>query len=411
MRLWRRQAYMIKNFREITSEIPIAQTWKFLRYYKDTTFVSNNIRAIHNIEEKQHESNVKKQAIQIGFCIDQAEQYFSAASNVGLATKPVMLYYGIVALSQALVLLRSDGSNSLDARRKAKKHQHHGLEIVGNLEEAFRGSLETREILETINCKCNKNKNQTPWGQFPLLYSVLVSPVFAVSMDIHDHGQSTYITKTITQSCSDFRNLEEIADQEFNLLDLVKSMPDMFDTLLELGLQPDLCKGNLKATAIRFYKDDADDKKVWTHTQESHDFFLDGLNQKSKELLLKFYNEINPDIKVQADLGTNLHLVVERDIENTEIKRWYYPDVVEDINSIKYFILKPKDYISEPASFFVFAYALSMLARYYPELWIMAITKNVRFAEFVDTVLNTMSRKYPNLILDQMTGIKHYIHI
>ena len=45
------------------------------------------------------------------------------------------------------------------------------------------------------------------------------------------------------------------------------------------------------------------------------------------------------------------------------------------------------------------------------DVWMHAIGKNVRLAELIDSLLNIIHRKFPNMILNQMTSVKHYIHI
>jgi hypothetical protein len=56
-------------------------------------------------------------------------------------------------------------------------------------------------------------------------------------------------------------------------------------------------------------------------------------------------------------------------------------------------------------------YNLRMLSNYYPDIWMKTIDQNVQIVEVVDTFLNIVYRKFPNLILDQMTGTKHVIHL
>src|ERR1700722_13654198 len=104
----------IGSVREITADNPSAEIWKYLRFFLDATATAELIHQIHGLPAKTEAKNIQKQAQQIGFCIRQAEQYFIASTQVGLPTRPVLLYYGAVSLSQALILLKNDGSFSLD---------------------------------------------------------------------------------------------------------------------------------------------------------------------------------------------------------------------------------------------------------------------------------------------------------
>lgn len=89
----------------------------------------------------------------------------------------------------------------------------------------------------------------------------------------------------------------------------------------------------------------------------------------------------------------------------------YFSDIVEDINGKKFYILNPEDYLPQPASHLIILFCLGMLCRYYPDVWMKVIDENVQVAELTDSLLNIIYRKFPNLILDQMTGIQHYVHL
>jgi hypothetical protein len=403
---------MINNFNEITSENPIEQIWKLLRFFRDIPSVSDKIRSIHGITNGKFDSDVKKQAQQIAYCIRQAEEYFHASSQVGLATRPLLLYYGAVSLSQALVLLRQDGTHSLDALRQAKKHSHHGLTPIKGLIETAHLAASTEDFLSIIQCECHI-QNGSPWGQFALFYQSLVPCAFGIETEVRDQGKSTFLRGHDVQTCADLLPLDSIVPKCFNASDLVKCLPDMYFALRQLGIQPDLCRGSIKGSLMRSYKKNkktseqvrAKDKFLW-------DFFIDGVTAEQKKHLLTFYKERNPDISLQADLGSNLHLRLNIELTpKKQVSQAYFPDIVDDINGRKFYILRPEAYIPEPATQFVLLYCLGMLARYYPDIWIKSIDGSVQIAELTDSLLNIIYRKFPNLILDQMTWVKHYVHL
>src|SRR5262245_53180305 len=114
----------MKTVTRIISDNPVQQLWKMLRLYLDVAWVADEIRRLHRIEQGKHEKYILKQATQIGYCIRQAEEYWRASAQVSLATRPLLLYYGAVSLSQALYLLKLDGEASFDRRRETNKHHH-----------------------------------------------------------------------------------------------------------------------------------------------------------------------------------------------------------------------------------------------------------------------------------------------
>jgi len=113
---------------DIASTIPNSQaeslTWLRLRRFKNVPFTTNFLMELHQLPSNGR-GNAKKQAEQIRFCLIQAEEYFTAARAVTLATKPLLAYYGVMSFALAEILLKQSGDSSLDRARS--EHAHHGL--------------------------------------------------------------------------------------------------------------------------------------------------------------------------------------------------------------------------------------------------------------------------------------------
>lgn len=229
---------MIENSKDITSENPIGQIWKYLRSFLDVTSVSKRIRRIHTIPNGKFDSDVKKQARQIGYCVRQAEEYFQASSQVGLATRPILIYYGAVSLSRALTLLRQDGCHSFDALRKSDKHNHHGLDLVRGLAATARPIDGPEAFFNSLQCKLHtkdgspqplgrpdgsaekppvKTTKTTdprekiiPWGNFPLFYRSLVPCAFMIDFEVRDRRKSTFIKGARPYVCADLLPLNSL---------------------------------------------------------------------------------------------------------------------------------------------------------------------------------------------------------
>ena len=91
------------------SESPQETLWWHLGRFRNVKEVAIRIRDRHNSGE-----NAKKQAGQIRQSIEQSSEYYRAARSVSLATKPLLLYYGMAALAWAVVLFRRTGEYALD---------------------------------------------------------------------------------------------------------------------------------------------------------------------------------------------------------------------------------------------------------------------------------------------------------
>ena len=162
---------------------------------------------------------------------------------------------------------------------------------------------------------------------------------------------------------------------------------------------------------MRHYKKDEQGKEMLERTIETHDFFVDGVAPDQKEQLLKYYASVNADIRMEADFGANIHLQLLRENPSARELPRYYPDITNDLSGRKFFIVRPDQYVPEAAAHFILLFALGMLSRYYPDVWIKIIDENVQIAELTDSLLTIVQRKFPNLILDQLTWVKHYVHL
>jgi hypothetical protein len=419
---------MIRDFKEITAENPVKEVWKLLRFFRDVKFASEQHRRILNISEEQykkHKKYIEKQAKQIGYCIRQAEEYFQASSQVGLATRPNLLYYGAVNLSQALILLKNNGEYSLDLRREQERHKHHGLEFKKSVKD-FKPDQGTESFFNLLQCsvyskpesdKEQQSQKQTPWGHFPLFYKSLIPSAYGIPIEIHNpksgHGiliNQGFFIKKISQSVANILDIENLLiPNKFNSLEIIKLLPDMYFFLNQVNINPELLPGSIKI--IEYQNEESEENK--RRIEEIHIFSIDKILPNWKSDLKNSYAQRFTDTQflILTESDTNISFQLSRQyFPESEDSGFDYPDLVDDITGRKFYIVKPETYIPEPAAHFILLFCLGMLCRYYPDIWIKAIDENVQVAELTDSLLNIIYRKFPNLILDQMTETKHYVH-
>lgn len=400
----------MNTYRDIVTEDPIAQVWKLLRSFLDCDFVVARIKALQGVSEPKFSADVRKQAKQIGYCIRQAEEYFRAQSHVGLATRPLLLYYGVISLATAIVLLRQDGSHSLDFLRKVKKHQHHGLNLSrDSLQGLTRSGLGTWGLFSAIRCTVNLRDNR-PWGLFGLFYESLTPCCVACSAETRDAGKSTYLSSHNLHLSTDPVPIDSLTGKTLDMLELMKALPDLYFSLASAGIRPALCRGSLKQTGMRHYGKDASGQEKLEKVVETTDWFVDGVAPDAKQALISLLKDKNPNASLVADFGTNLHFHQSIEV-SPDLKPYYMPDVLDDVNGRLFYVVPPKETIPEPAAYFILCYCLGMLSRYFPDLWMRIMDERVEVAELTDSFLNIVARKFPNLILDQMTDIKHHVHL
>lgn len=105
------------------TETPLTELWRQLRYLRSPANVKNLLigktksgRSIHWPDSPDTEL----QAYSISACIKQAEEYYSAAEQVGLSTEPLLQYYGALSLAKAICL-------SSDPNTRLEHLNYHGL--------------------------------------------------------------------------------------------------------------------------------------------------------------------------------------------------------------------------------------------------------------------------------------------
>lgn len=393
---------MINQFREARSEAPTKEVWKHLRFFLDQTAVIETIKQVHNLEGKNHDSNIKKQAEQIGLCIEQAEEYFNAAGTVGLSTRPLLQYYGAVALTRALTLLKLDGNYSIDALRKQKKHKHHGLELVSASNYQLNQGEHWSSFFERTKCQIFV-KDDSPWGHFPLFYMSLVPSAMFFSSRLRVKGKTIYIEKPIVMDSAEKLDIKKLVGRDLNLLEMIRELPELQSLLNQFGITPTLRRGNIRAEIVQTLTENR-----ITHESHCYDFFVNAISSDTKKALVEAYTRRG--LKLVDDIGAHLHLRLEFELNEGQSTTFHAPDVVDDLVGNKYFVLDPDSYIQEEAKYFIILYCLGMISRYYPDVWVKVLKSSTLVREITDSLLSLIERKLPNLILDQLTGVKHYIH-
>jgi hypothetical protein len=399
---------VISRTRPIVTDQPDREIWKLIRLFLDERSTSRRIKEIHGISTKNHDSNVLKQARQIGQSIRQAEEYFAASRSVSTATRPLLLYYGAVSLARSLVLLRRDGSYSFDALRKMDRHAHHGLDLRKHFLSDSRSRQDPLDFLKAIACVLHIHESHDiPWGNFPIFYEALISPAIVVRQNLFEAGAATYAQRDVVLCTCDVQKLETLRERDLNLLHLMRAMPDMWLQLTDLEAGPTVCPGRVELQTTR-HGGPAD--STVTQVDERWDFYVNAIRGEDKESLKAVYAR-NPKIQFLSEGPTSLRLRFAYSFTPGHEESHYIPDIVDTMTGRHFYIVNPDSYIAEPAACLAMLFSLGMLSRYFPDVWMDAIDRNVVLAELLDSVLGTINRKFPQLLLDQLTGLKHYIQL
>jgi hypothetical protein len=118
---------VITQVSKVRTSDPSGFAWAGLRKFQNVENVAQKLEAIHKVPAKYKDA-VRKQALQIRYCLIQAREYFTTAAAVTTATKPNLLYYGTMSLALAEILFKQSGESSLDKARQ--QNRHHGLTMT-----------------------------------------------------------------------------------------------------------------------------------------------------------------------------------------------------------------------------------------------------------------------------------------
>ncbi len=106
----------------IWTDAPVSKIWRQLRYFTAAANVRNLLVGQTNSrrEERWPVEEASTRAHDVASCVEQADEYFQASRSVGLATRPLLQFYGVEALAKAIILATDRAVTLQDLR-------YHGL--------------------------------------------------------------------------------------------------------------------------------------------------------------------------------------------------------------------------------------------------------------------------------------------
>ncbi|MFO0863511.1 MAG: YaaC family protein [Gemmataceae bacterium] len=400
---------------DVPSENPPKQIWKMLRMYLDQSHTVEQIRSMHEVPKEQAK-NVEKQAAQIAYSIRQGEEYFKAAEGVSAATRPLLLYYGAVNLSRALTLMLLSGSHSIDALREAQRHQHHGLDLIKDGLRANSGHGAS-DFLAGIKCRIHLHeKTKEPWGHFAVFYgctptTTLLTPCEYVRVypeRIEKHMGRHLPTTTIPS-----KPLEEVSSRKLSVLEELSSLPDMYHYLLQHKIEPRVHPFSPRFQIIQRCTTVQGIIHEIGDSRRRLGFHISDLTAQQKEDFIVRYSAAFKSLKVTKTTENSVHFEMKEpsEAEKSLSANEHVPDTLSDIAGRHYLHRFPEHCFMEAHSHLLILFCFGMLSRYSPDIWMRAIDSNVAVAEIVDMFMDVCQRKFPNLMLNGITGNHYHVHL
>lgn len=356
------------------------ETWRRLHEYANIDLATDYLTSRHGAPKDQQEKrNRKKQAEQTRFCLLQAKEYFDAARLSSLYTSPNHLYYGLVALTSAQMLLLGDGTSSLDYRRQDPANGHHGLRFTTgcNASSARHGLT----ILDSSYAEVLRS------GHFVSWYSHLPSRMDIYAQVTAEMKEGTFVDSRVFGGYEMAKSAAMIGRRR-TALELLRCLPDLAQDFNRYRMPVSAARSSQEVRV----RHDAPTRHLWTF----HQIF----DRTSPEKLLERF-QVPPRfaeyLHARATASGSLMAVeaVIPDLEGFEIR---YPESRDtmDHETITYF-----DSIDthELVDSFVIAFQLSMLSRYYPDLWVGCIESHCKASKLIDRAVETLIKKAPLLAL------------
>lgn len=356
--------------------------WNGLRQFQNVHFTAKRISEYHNIDEKN--SNVIKQSQQVRFCLQQAEEYFAAAKTVSLATKPLLLYYGVMSLALAEILVKQDGESSLDKARD--QHAHHGLSLVSERDPSKQNALE--DSAKALRAAPMTKAEGVRFGTFELWHKgSRETPMVGKWDETFSNGVNQNGWRLMALG-SDTRP-QQIPERGITLLECFQHTPQMKQLLAQNSITDKLVRASLFESVIN-------------QTGHSRSFVAHPANEENIELIKELFF-FHPSIIEDLDIIEHKNSFLIR--SNHKYEHPVYPTSLPfgfQMESKEVWLSCDQKFLNEFGIIYYALYILGNYARYYPDRWMVDVEKSSSLSLAVRLFLQIAERRAPILSLSEM---------
>lgn len=313
----------------------------------------------------------------------QAEEYFAAARLASTYTSPNHLYYGLVAIASAVMLLLGDGTRSFDYLRRDRRNMRHGLDfsIDPNVSKASEGL----GVLELAHIEVARH------GHFQAWHSVLPAgePMFALVRREVPSGTQTGMDPVGAEPTTP---TDALVGQKFTLLRVMGRLPDLMTDLVRYGAAPIHTRANHEMLIRR-------------NGRVEHTWRLHGVEPASgvDALLGQFRFPAHLVQFVNWTPADTSAGIVEVSIPPKSSQRFQGPSARSTIDMRAFLFAEPLS-THEFVDFYIAAFGLSMLARYYPDVWRACLESHCLASKLIESFVAWAIEKVPQLALSFLVG-------
>jgi hypothetical protein len=340
---------------------------------------------LHKLPAKQR-TNATSQASQIRFCLTQAQEYFASAEGASLATRPLLLYYALMSLALAEILVKGSGDDRLSRLRQ--EHPAHGLSLAVDGEIGKGAPLGL--VLQRIRSVPQLRAMNIAFGTFEVWRRQMrESPVPVEVSETLGNGSGTrgYVAGFAALDTPP----QQILGTGLTLGAAIASLPQLRQVLVNLGVESPCVRATVKQQLSRETRNGQ--LSMIVHPQEAH--VLARLYD-----LIKFEASAVNTVVVEDQLTSGIALVIP--IANgAALARVSLPPAVTLDSQSVYFVVNGWA-LGEFGSFYVALHALGNLVRYYPDLWMPHVERSTPFALLAQELCDSAALRLPVLAAGEL---------
>ena len=368
----------------VTDDI-YAETWRRLLEFANIELTQDEIIRRHGVSKpKSSRENIAKQASQARVCVLQSKEYFDASRSSSLFTSPNHAYYGAVGLASLMMLILGDGTKSLDYLRSDNRNNHHGLDLTTG--------CSAKTASSGINLLNDTQVELLKHGHFANWYRTLPT-----------HGNVYAFVKRTKGNTANLNFLpaggyevpayETLEGKKKSVAELVKYLPDLDMDLERFGIE-----------AVR-----SRTTHEIVHSQdgtETHKWRIHGCRTpQERDALLERFTVVPRFSEALSCIGTEdtSAAIVSLTFKHPEEIGFGWPNSRETLNHDTIAYASHAD-THEIVDLYLLAYQLSMLSRYYPDIWVSCIESRCRGAKLIERVVDIIVKKLPILALSMISS-------
>ncbi len=365
----------------VTCSDPRKESWARLLEYANADIAFDYIaRRNGPTADARQRDNYKKQASQVRGALYQAREYFAAADASSLFTSPNHLYYGVSSLASAVMLLRGDGRFSLDYLRKSGANRSHGIDFTTGA--TAKDCARDAQILDKSFCEILDNGHFINWyGHSPnaIHLSALIK---TTSNGLVRSSIGRVASKRVTP-------ISKLESRKSSLTELLIRLPDLSESYRRFGTRIAFTRTVIEKES----RSTSDGEPAFEFT-----YRLFGTPDEScfEEILWAFSIENDLQHLIKCVRGDTGGIVTVGPLKEGQL--YVAPEVRVSIEG--HTLMYGQSYeLTEFGDAYLASFGLSMLSRYFPDLWVTALESHCRASKLAERFIDTYLAKFPMLAL------------